>query len=114
MTRVATLPPEAGQIVFREHGRDTVTYRVETIEPPRRLVVRIADTDLPYGGAWTYDFASSTDGGTQLTITERGEVYNPVFRFLSRFVFSHHATIDAYLRALGTKLGDPVTPEPAR
>jgi hypothetical protein len=32
---------------------------------------------------------------------------------MSRFVFSHHATIDAYLTALGKKLGEPVTPENA-
>jgi hypothetical protein len=50
---------------------------------------------------------------TQITITERGEVYNPIFRFMSRYVFSHHATIDAYLTALGKKLGESVTPENA-
>ncbi len=27
---------------------------------------------------------------TSLRVTERGEVYNPGFRFLSRFVFGHH------------------------
>ena len=84
---------------------DAVTYRVEVLDPPRRMQVRIADTSLPFGGTWTYDLAQR-EGGTELTITERGEVYNPVFRFMSRFVFSQHATIDAYLRALGTKLGE--------
>ena len=33
---------------------------------------------------------------------------------MSRFVFSHHATIDAYLTALGKKLGESVTPETLR
>jgi hypothetical protein len=137
VTRVEILPSDNGRMMFREHGSDAITYRVEASEPPRRRVVRIADANLPYGGTWTYDVtplapaaaaseaaaartvsagpAPSTGGGpttlTQITITERGEVYNPIFRFMSRFVFSHHATIDAYLTALGKKLGEPVTPE---
>lgn len=151
VTRVEILPFENGRMMFREHGSDAVTYRVEASEPPRRRVVRIADTNLPYGGTWTYDVMpvaspatpatrasslsatpsapSAPSGGagagagasagagadaapfTQITITERGEVYNPIFRFMSRFVFSHHATIDAYLIALGKKVSESVTPE---
>jgi uncharacterized protein YndB with AHSA1/START domain len=125
--RVEILPSDAnGRMMFREHGSDAVTYRVETSEPPRRRVVRIADASLPYGGTWTYEVTPAAaspaqDGGigvradgaplTQITITERGEVYNPIFRFMSRFVFSHHATIDAYLTALGKRVGESVTPE---
>jgi hypothetical protein len=120
ITRVEILPSDDhGHMMFREHGSDAVTYRVEASEPPRRRVVRIADANLPYGGTWTYDVttvasaavAASAAPLTQITITERGEVYNPIFRFMSRFVFSHHATIDAYLTALGKKLGESVTPE---
>lgn len=124
VTRVEILPSENGHMMFREHGSDAITYRVEVSEPPRRRVVRIADTNLPYGGTWTYDVTpvaadgaagarAGVDAGplTQITITERGEVYNPIFRFMSRFVFSHHATIDAYLTALGKKVGESVTPE---
>lgn len=113
LTRVDLLPPQDGHAMFREQaGRDAIAYRVETLDAPRRLIVRIADPNLPFGGAWTYDLVATDAGGTHLTITEHGEVYNPVFRFMSRFVFSHHATIERYLRALGTKLGEPVTPEP--
>ena len=38
-------------------------------------------------------------------ITEDGEVYNPVFRFMSRFIIGHAATLDQYLTALGKRLG---------
>jgi hypothetical protein len=113
LERVELLPPQDGHIMFREHGgHDAVTYRVETIDAPRQLIVRIADKDLPFGGTWTYDLAP-VNGGTQLTITERGEVYNPVFRFVSHFVMSQTATIERYLRALGAKVGESTTPEPA-
>jgi hypothetical protein len=41
-------------------------------------------------------------------ITENGEVYNPLFRFVSRYVIGHNRTIDAYLRALGQATGQEV------
>ena len=62
----------------------------------RRLVTRIADTGLPFGGQWTYELVPDGEG-TRLTITEDGEVYNPLFRFVSRFVMGHTATIERYL-----------------
>ena len=46
---------------------------------------------------------------TSLTVTEDGEVQNPLFRFVSRFIMGQTATIDQYLRALGRKLGVDVT-----
>jgi uncharacterized protein YndB with AHSA1/START domain len=76
-----------------------ITLAVDRAEPPRLLVLRIADPDLPFGGTWTYEL--SPDGSrTVLKITENGEVYNPVFRFVSRFVFGHEGTIKGYLAAI--------------
>jgi len=58
---------------------------------------------IPFGGTWTYDITPS-GSGTQLRITERGEVYNPIFRVASRFVFRHTATMEEFLRNLEEKL----------
>jgi hypothetical protein len=49
---------------------------------------------------------SPDDGGCLLTVTEQGEVYNRFFRFMSRYVIGHTATIDAYLRSLGAGYGE--------
>jgi uncharacterized protein YndB with AHSA1/START domain len=100
---VEVLEPVEGHSRFRERsGHGEMVLRVEEIEPPQRMVVRI-EPGLPYGGTWTYQL--TRDGaGTRLTITEDGEVYNPLFRFLSRFVFGHTATIDGYLAALETEV----------
>ena len=85
---------------WRERGSDgTIAFEVQESEPPRRLVTRIADKTLPFGGAWTFTLQPA-NGGTKLTITENGEVYNPLFRVVSRFVFGHTATIDRYLTDL--------------
>ncbi len=81
---------------FREDGSNgVITYRVETREPNARLVTRIDDPSLPFGGTWTLE-VKPVDGGTELTITEEGEIYNPIFRVLSKVVFSPYDTIDAY------------------
>jgi len=113
VSRVEPLPDENGQRGWREFGKnDAVTYRVVESAPPRRLVTRIADQNLPYGGSWTYELVP--DGsGTRLTITENGEVYNPIFRFASRFVLGYTSTMEAVLRALGARHGETVAPEPA-
>lgn len=77
---------------------------VETVEsrPPTRLVSRISDPKLPFGGTWTYHIAKTPSGAT-LTITEDGFVTNPLFRFVARYVMGHHATIDTFLRNVAKK-----------
>ena len=75
------------------------SYAIVEQEQPRRLVTAIVDKRLPYGGTWTYELAPAA-GGTTLTVVERGEVYNPVFRFVSRYVIGHTRTLDAYFADL--------------
>jgi uncharacterized protein YndB with AHSA1/START domain len=100
--RIEVLPAVAGHRSFREVGKDgALTYVVDEEVPPRRLVTRIADQNLPFGGRWTYELAPS-GAGTTLRITEDGEVYNPVYRFVSRFVLGHATTINQFLKDLGT------------
>ena len=84
-------------------GNGDITFEVEHAAPPTRVVARIADPELPFGGRWTYDLVPQ-GSGTQLTITEHGEVYNPIFRFMSRFVFGHTSTIEQFLAALQRRL----------
>ncbi len=49
--------------------------------------------------------------GTRVVITERGEVTNPLFRFISRFLMGETGTMFADLKALGKHFGVDVTPE---
>ena len=104
------LPDRNGHAVWREVRRTgPMTLEVVESQPPNRLVTRIADPDLPFGGSWTYEIRGS-DGGSLVTISENGEIYNPIFRLMARFVFGYHATMDAYLSALGKKFGEAITP----
>jgi uncharacterized protein YndB with AHSA1/START domain len=96
---------DAGTVGWVEHGRHgRLTFVVERSEPPRVLVTRIADRTLPFGGTWTYEIAP-TGRGAVVTIIEHGEIYNPLFRFMSRFVFGYDGTMRAYLSALAARVG---------
>jgi Polyketide cyclase / dehydrase and lipid transport len=108
---VDVLPATPTGPSWREHSSNgTITYVTDVLEPPRRLIARIADTGLPFGGSWEYRVDSVSTTESKVTIIERGAVYNPIFRFVSRFLMGHTATIDAYLRALGRKFGREPTP----
>jgi uncharacterized protein YndB with AHSA1/START domain len=100
ISSVEMLGTEQGRVRFRQHTSTgpIVMEIVETI-PSERLVTRIADPDQPFGGTWTFELTPQGDG-TRLTITERGEVYDPLFRFMSRFVFGHTGTMESCLAAL--------------
>ncbi len=63
-------------------------------------MTRIADTNLPYGGTWTYELKQAGVAATEITITEDAEVYNLLFRFVSKFILGHTATIDRYRKAM--------------
>ena len=104
--RVAGAP----QLTWREiSGRDRMTYEATTLEKPAHFVTHIADKGLPFGGSWDYRIEPNGTG-SRLTITENGEVYNPVFRFVSRYIMGHTATIDKYLAALAARTGDAYVP----
>jgi hypothetical protein len=104
VTRVDLL--STSPLRWREHGSNgDITFLVVESARPLHLMTRIDDQALPFGGTWSYDLVPSGTG-TSLSITERGEVYNPIFRLMSRFVFGHTATIDAYLDALAHRLNN--------
>jgi uncharacterized protein YndB with AHSA1/START domain len=78
--------------------------------PPRRLVTKIdAEAGAAFGGTWTYELAPDS-AGTRVSITEDGWIGNPIFRFVSRFVFGYYGSLDGYLKALGKRFGEEVKP----
>ena len=102
-----------GREVWEQKMKNGFTLRLIVTEevPPQRLVMTIdAPPDAPFGGTWSYEVAPADGGTTQLTVTERGYVNSPLFRFMSRFMFGYHATQEGYLKAMGRKFGEDVTP----
>ena len=107
--RCEAVPTADGRELVREttRGGETITYELLNRIPPTSVKRSIATENLPYSGTWTYSLETS-GGTTNVRITEEGEVHNPVFRFMSRFVLGHTRTMDAYLRALGKATGQEV------
>jgi hypothetical protein len=88
------------------HGR-AITYEAVERQAPSLLKTQIITANLPYSGNWTLNL-NPMNGSTVVRITEEGEVYNPVFRFISRFVIGQTRTIETYLRDLGTATGQQI------
>jgi uncharacterized protein YndB with AHSA1/START domain len=108
LDRVEVLDATPGHEVVREHSSfGILDLHVERVEAPILLVTRVSDPDGAFGGTWTFEL-SVIPGATQLAITERGEVYQPFFRLLSRTVFSPTSTIQAYQKALGRRFSQDV------
>lgn len=102
--RVELVADVGGKPGYREHGSHrAVLYAIDEDVEPSRLVTRIADPDLPFSGSWTLELVE-VSRGCELTITERGRVTNPIFRFLSNTVFSTTSTIERYLDDLAAHL----------
>jgi len=107
------LPEQNGRKRWWEqdnHGQK-ITYELVEAMPPERLVTRIADQGLPFGGSWTFEITPAPGGGADLRIREDGEIHNVLFRFMARFFFGYTASIEGYLRDLGVKFGEGVSVE---
>ena len=106
VTRIEMLPDDGKGPLFREHNSmGPMLMRVEVIDRPSRLVTRIADPSLPFGGTWTHTLTPAASGGTAHTITEDGEIYNVFFRAMAKFIFGYTSTIEEYQSALAKKIG---------
>jgi hypothetical protein len=98
-------PEEIWPAMMQATAGSGVPIDVVESDPPRRQVTRVKDTEQMFGGTWTITIAPTVNGGT-LTITEDGWVGNPIFRFVSRYVMGHHATMDGMLKEVARKLGE--------
>ena len=105
-------PDQNGREAWRQKmsGWDVPLIVIDAT-PGRRLVTQI-DTSAggAFGGTWTYELAPDS-AGTRISVTEAGWIGNPIFRFLSRFIFGYYGSLDGYLTALGKRFGEEVEPE---
>jgi uncharacterized protein YndB with AHSA1/START domain len=103
---IEVLERAAGRLRYVEHGGEDIAFEFREETPGSRFRSTIADPSLPFGGAWTIELAPQ-GAGTRVSIEERGEVRDPLYRFFSRFVFGHEATIRTYLADLERALQHP-------
>jgi uncharacterized protein YndB with AHSA1/START domain len=113
MRESARQPDRDGHEVWRQKmsGFDVPLVVMES-NPPRHLVTMIdAGSGAAFGGTWTYELTPDSGGmATRISVTEDGWIRNPLFRFLSRFVFGYYGSLDGYLKALAKRFGEEVKP----
>lgn len=104
LERIELLGEVDGNLRWMEHTSfGAVTLERVEARPNTLVVTRVVDTGEGFGGTWTFELSPS-DGGTDLTITERGWADNPIFRFLGTYVFGHDQSIEAYQRSVARAL----------
>ena len=105
--RVERLPDHHGREVWRETYKGGYLMKLETAEilPPRRLIRTIADEKGPFTGCWEFEIITAEEG-SRITITEKGEVSNPLIRFMFRLFMNPAMYLEKYLKALATKFGE--------
>jgi len=103
-----------GHAVWKEveKGGDGLAYETVATQPGERLVRRIVGKGLPFGGTWTFQLQPRPEG-TELVLTEDGEIYNPVFRFVSRFFMGYQRSMQVYLDDLARHLQVPAVSQAA-
>ena len=110
--RVRRPPQEAWTAITQAMSASDVPVDIVESDPPRKLVSKVKETEKMFGGTWTVAIAPvdpSTSSGqvaSTITITEDGWVGNPIFRFVSRFLMGHHATMDGMLKSVAKQFGE--------
>ena len=82
-------------------GAEVKSAVVESVAPTKLVTKVVGETQ--FGGTWTFEIIP-TPGGSRLTLTERGEIYNPVFRTLAKLVFGYTSTMESCLAAAQKRL----------
>jgi hypothetical protein len=103
--RVRRPPADVWPVITQTAQASSVPVDVLENDPPRRLVTRVTAAERNFGGTWTI-LLKPTAEGSDVTVTEDGWVANPIFRFVSRYVMGHHATMDALLTNVAKTLGE--------
>ena len=105
VVRVQRLSDHQGKEVWQEsdrHGHDVAYATMESIFN-ERIIRRIVTPGLPYGGQWILAL-SPTSSGCSLSITEQGEIYNPMFKIMSKYVFGYDASIKRFIADVKSRL----------
>jgi uncharacterized protein YndB with AHSA1/START domain len=106
---VEPLPDQGGRRRMNVTGDwGTVPMEIAVWEPPHRL-----ETWMDAGtfkGSWSYELKGTPDGGTELLVTEKGEVDNPLFRAMMMFM-DMHSTMMSFHKGLAARTRDSVTAE---
>jgi len=105
--RYRQTPDAVWAAITSYQGDSSLQYQVEASDKPHRYVTRATDPHHNFGGTWTWEIRPA-EGGSTLRITEDAEIYNPMFRFVSRFIMGYTRSMDDALKAFATQFHENV------
>ena len=102
-----------GHQVWKEQYRNGQELVLETVEscPPHRLMRAAIEGNVRE--SWEFEL-QPTKNGSELRVTESGDIPNPFKRFVSKYLMGHFRAIDNYERALALRFDEPVHIENTR
>jgi hypothetical protein len=105
---IQRLPNRNGHPVWLEIYKNDMKLELEDVEAdaPNKLVREVRDTGNMFSGRWVIEITPAGPASSTIRITEYGEVPNPFFRFMSRFVFGHTKSMEQYLTNLHKRFGE--------
>lgn len=110
VTRCERVERGDGREVWCEHHAKGPPLVLEVVEREenRTLVRSIADAKKVFSGSWRFVLEPSPEraGATRVTISEHGEVPNPLFRAMASLCMPADKYIRWYLRNLARRFGD--------
>ena len=100
------LTDREGHQVWRERYHNGEARILETVEscPPYRLVRAAIESDARE--SLEFDL-QPTATGTELRITESGDIPNPFMRFVSKYLMGHFRAMNNYETALALRFDEP-------
>lgn len=92
---------------------DHILEIVQVVPPVNgvgQIFTRLSDPKSPFQGTWTW-LIEPIGGAATLTVIEEGTIKSPVWRFLAKYLFGHHATGKNLLFTIGNSIQQVITLE---
>jgi uncharacterized protein YndB with AHSA1/START domain len=92
------------RVRYREYGpQGTLELEMDEAVAPSKLVLRAAPARrMAFEGTWTYELEDD-EGGTKVSLTERGVVRSPLARVFAIYVLGHATHVERTLAALSAR-----------
>lgn len=114
IARIGRIEDRDGRPVWRQLDQEDDRFDLWVVasEPPRQVVLEIADPDqIGLEARWTWTLSPVASGGTEVRLVQEGAVDNPVWRGVWALRFGPYHVVESELTGLATFFGESARPE---